>query len=108
MKKLTIPEEIVKLTEMALEGFRVSSEVSKLFEGKTGLKQADPRCTDLFNCELQTIVRKNEIPINGIIYYSTVQSIIFADDLVLITRSQKVLEKIFRRLGGKQKCMGQL
>lgn len=108
--ELKVPRKLVQLVAMTLEETQcrvaVKGELSDAFYVGRGLRQGDPLSTVLFNCVLEMVMRKGKIDRSGIIYYSRYQCIAYADDIALVSRSKKELEKVFWRLEAVAKEYG--
>jgi hypothetical protein len=102
MKKLKIPKKLIVLTRMTLTDTqnKISGDgrLSESFGGKIGVRQGDPLSTMPFNIILEAVFRQSGIHTQGIIYHRKQQVIAYADDVALITRSKKELEKASSKL----------
>jgi hypothetical protein len=110
MKKLKIPNKLIGLTRMTLTDTqnKISADgrLSESFSGKIGVRQGDPLSTMLFNIVLEVVFRDSEIHTQGIVYHRKQQVIAYVDDVALITRSKKELEKAFGKLEKAAKGYG--
>lgn len=102
MTEFGIPEKLVKLTKMTLEGTRskVKAEggYTEDFEIKRGLRQGDVLSTVLFNLALEKAVRQLPIHPGGTIFNRMLQCLAYADDIVLVSRRKAELEEGYLRL----------
>jgi hypothetical protein len=94
---LKIPTKLIRLVETTLA---YSRAVVKVYQGRTevfninnGLRQGDALSTVLFNLVLEAALLK--IDIRGNISTRTKQLCACADDVVIITRTQKTLKETF-------------
>lgn len=110
LKKLGIPGKLRRLVEMTLKKTvnRVTMEgdVSESFLVEKGLRQGDPLSTTLFNIVLEAVLRESGLRTGGLIYGSRHQCLAYADDIVLMTRSKRELERVFKLLVGKAREYG--
>ena len=97
LKVLKIPMKLIKLVKTTLENSRAVVEVcqgrTEVFNINTGLRQGDALSTILFNLVLEAAVSK--IDLRGTISTRTKQLCAYADDVVIIARTQKALKEIF-------------
>lgn len=110
MEKLGVPSKMIKLVEMTLQGtltkVLVEGNLTESFSVNSGLRQGDPLSTILFNLVLENILRESKIETGGIIYYTRQQIIAYADDLTIVARTKKELQKVFIKLEAKSKEYG--
>jgi len=90
MEEFGIPNKLVKLTKMCMEGtkyqVRVDSTLSEAFTVETGLKQGDALSPLLFNLALEKAVRMMQVEASGIaINDHRVHVLGFADDLNILS-----------------------
>jgi hypothetical protein len=97
LKVLKIPTKLIKLVETTLTTSRAVVEVyqesTEVFNINNGLRQADAVSTILFNLVLDATLLK--IDLRGTISTRTKQLCVYADDDVIITRTQKALKETF-------------
>jgi hypothetical protein len=91
MKKLKIPNKLIGLTRMMLTDTQnktsADGRLSDSFGGKIGVGEGDLLSTMLFNIVLEAVFRGRNP------YQRKQQVIAYADDVALITKSKKELEK---------------
>jgi hypothetical protein len=68
-----------------------------------GLRQGDPLSTQLFNLVLGKTIRNIEINQGGSIYNRTLQYLVYADDVKLVSRSALMLNEAFKQLEAESK-----
>jgi sorting nexin-29 len=91
MRELGIPNKLVNVVKMTLEGSKCRVEVegslSQYFTIRNGLRQEDLLSTVLFNIVLEKAVREIEINLNGNIYNRLYQHLVYADGIIMIARN---------------------
>jgi hypothetical protein len=108
LKLLKIP---IKLIGMMTTTLRNSRTVVDVYQGRTevfninnGLRQGDALLTVLFNLVLEAALLK--IDLRGNISTRTKQLCAYADDIVIITRTQKALKETFITLQEEAERLG--
>lgn len=98
MKDFGIPEKLMKMTlSQTKNKVRKQGKLSKQFEVERGLRQGNPLSPTLFNLVLERCIRKIEINPGGNIYNRTCkQYLAYADDVVILARTQQALDSIPR------------
>jgi hypothetical protein len=86
------------LTRISLTDTQNKISADESFRGKIRVREGDPLSTMVFNIVLETVFRDSEIHTQGIIYHRKQQVIAYGDDLALITKSKKEIEKVFSKL----------
>jgi hypothetical protein len=104
MKEFGIPMKLVRLVKMTLANtnskVKIQGKLSPSFETMIGLRHGDSLSTLLFNLCMETIIRNVRINAGGTIYNRTRQCLVYADDVVILGRSEGYIKKNIRRNGG--------
>ena len=102
LKEYKVPAKLVRLIQTTLDktmcAVRIDGKTSEHFQVKSGLRQGDPLSTILFNAVLEKVIRESGINREGTIYTKSHQCLAYADDIVLIARSAKELQRITQKL----------
>ncbi|KAJ8880776.1 hypothetical protein PR048_017247, partial [Dryococelus australis] len=97
MEKAGIPEKLIRLTRICVEGsksrVRVKGKLSTSFEVKTGVKQGDCLSPLLFNLALEKVIKSGKDG-NG----PTNRQETYADDIVLIGKNKEELRDMMKVL----------
>jgi hypothetical protein len=97
MKEFGIPIELVILVSMTLENMnsklKIQEKLSTSFEKMIGLGQGDSLFNFLFNLCMEKITRNVRINTGGTIYNRTIQCPAYADDVVILGRSEGYVKK---------------
>lgn len=97
LKKNGIPHKLINLISMTMDGasskVMLGNKVGNAFEVKSGVRQGDALSATLFNVALHDAVK--DATKNGTIVNKTWQLCAYADDLVLIARSETALKEAF-------------
>jgi retron-type reverse transcriptase len=81
----------------------LNNEYTEQIHVKTGIKQGDPLSTILFNTVMEMLMRKLEI--RGNITTRMNQACVYADDVVLVTRTKQALINTIQKLRQEaEKC----
>jgi sorting nexin-29 len=103
MKEFGIPIKLVRLVKMTLANknskVKIQGKLSPSFETMIGLRQGDSLSTLQFNLYMEKIIRNVRINPGGTIYNRTRQCLAYADDVVILGRSEGYKKNI-RRNGG--------
>jgi hypothetical protein len=110
LKMLKIPTKLIKLVKTTLTNSRAVVEVyqgrTDVFNTNNGLRQGDALSTTLFNVVLEAALLK--IDLRGNIRTDTKLLCAYADDVVIIARTQKVLKETFITLQKEAEELGLL
>jgi hypothetical protein len=91
MKEFGIPMKLVRLVKMTLANtnrkVKIQGKLSPSFE-TTGLRKEDSLSTLLFNLCMEKIIRNVRINPRGTIFNRTRQCLAYADDVVILGRSE--------------------
>ena len=108
--KLGISLKLVRLTQAMLEStttkVKIQNELSESFHMWNGLRQGDAVACILFNMALEKIIREANINQRGNIFYKSVQILAYADDIDIISSSQKSLQEAIIVLDRATRMMG--
>jgi hypothetical protein len=77
------------------------NDCSESFETRQGLRQGDVLSTLLFNVVLEVIVRRANLQTTGTIYNKETQLLEYADDKVIVGRSQSAVRNAYLALEGE-------
>ena len=95
MDRMGIPQKLIRLTRMTMRRtkarVKIDNQLGVPFEYDKGVKQGDGLSTTLFILALHNAVQ--EIDQRGTIYTKSSQICAYADDVVIVTRSEKCIEK---------------
>ena len=121
MSEFGIPAKLIRLCRMTLSNSRssvkVGSNLSEPFDTARGFRQGDPLSCALFNLILESVLRKSGVHRTGTIFNRSVQILCYADDIIIIGRTERdvsgafaAIEKEARKVGlavneGKTKYM---
>jgi len=91
LKEMQIPGKIVRLvntvTQYTKAKIKLNNEYTEQIDVKTAIKQGDPLSTMLFSTVMEMLMRKLEI--RGNITTRLKQACVYADDAVLVTRTNR-------------------
>jgi retron-type reverse transcriptase len=97
---MQIPGKIVSLVNMVTQHTRakikLNNEYTEEIEVKTGIKQGDPLSTILFCTVMESLMENLEI--RGNITTRLKQVCVYADDVVLVTRTKQALANTLQKL----------
>jgi hypothetical protein len=97
---MQIPEKIVSLVNLVTQHskakIKLNNEYTEQIEVKTGIKQGDPLSTILFCTLMESLMKKLEI--RGSISTRLKQVCVYADDVVLVTRTKQALINTLQKL----------
>jgi hypothetical protein len=106
MRQFRIPNKLVNVVKMTLEGskckVKVQGSLSQYFKIRNSLRQGDPLPTVLFNIVLEKAVREIEINPNGNIYNRLHQHLAFSDDVIMIATNPTAIRDAFGKLKKKK------
>jgi sorting nexin-29 len=102
MKEFGIPMKLVRLVKMTLANtnskVKIQGKLSPSFETVTGLRQGDSLSTLLFSLCMEKIIRNVRINPGGTIFNSTRQYLAYADDIVILGRSEGYIKKTLEEM----------
>jgi len=97
---MQIPGKIIQLVTLVTQHtkakIKLNSEYTEQFEVKTGIRQGDPLSTILFCTVMESLMKKLEM--RGNISTRLKQLCVYADDIVLVTRTKQALINTFQKL----------
>ena len=102
MKEFGIPMKLVRLVKMTVANtnskVKIQGKLSPSFETMIGLRQGDSLSTLLFNLCMEKIIRNVRISPGGTIYNRTRQCLAYADDVVILGRSEGYIKKTLEEM----------
>ena len=102
MKEFGIPNKLVRLTKMTIENtnskVKIQGKLTPSFETTTGLRQGDALSTLLFNLCMEKIIRNIRINPGGTIYNRTRQYLAYADDVVILGRTEGYIKETLEEM----------
>ena len=102
MKEFGIPMKLVRLVKMTLVNtnckVKIQGKLSPSFETAIGLRQGDSLSSLLFNLCMEKITRNVRINPGGTIFNRTRQYLVYADDVVILGRSEEYIEKTLEEM----------
>jgi len=100
LKEMQIPGKIVSLVNMVTQHtkakIKLNNEYTEQIEVKTGIKEGDPLSTVLFCTVMESLMKKLEIRGNITTHFK--QVCVYADDVVLVTRTKQALTNTPQKL----------
>jgi hypothetical protein len=107
MKEFGIPMKLVNMTLANMNSkVKIQEKLSPSFETMTGLRQGDSLSTLLFNLCMEKIIRNVRINPGGTIYNRTRQCLAYADDVVILGRSEGYTKKTLEEMGAITQQIG--
>ena len=108
LKELQIPGKIVRLVNMVTQHIKakikLNNEYTEQMDVKTAIKQADPLSTILFSTVMEMLMTKLEI--RGNITTRLKQACVYADGVVLVTRTEQALINTLQKLKQEAEIYG--
>jgi len=108
MDKMRIPQKLIRLIRMNMcqmkARVKIDNQISAPFEFNKGVKQGDGLSTTLFVLALHNAAQ--EIDQRGTIYAKSSQICAYADDVVIVTRSETMLRQVYREIRETTQQMG--
>ena len=108
MDKMGIPQKLIRLIRMTMcqtkARVKIDHRISAPFKFNKGVKQGDGLSTTLFILALHNAAQ--EIDQRGTICTKSNQIGAYADDVVIVTRSETGLRQIYREIEEKTQHMG--
>jgi len=100
LKGMQIPGKIIRLvtllTQHTKAKIKLNSEYTEQLEVKTGIRQGDSLSTILFCTVMESFMKKLEM--RGNISMRLKQVCVYADDIVMVTRTEQALINTFQKL----------
>lgn len=100
MKELEIPEKLIKLVIMTLKNSKSTVQVgegeTEEFDVNAGVRQGDALSATLFNLMIESMIRKTNC--SGTIVNKETQVMAYADDVVILSRTEKNLIETYERM----------
>lgn len=98
MEKFGIPEKLVNLVKITVEGsqckVKVNGQISSPFLVNTGVRQGDGTSPLLFNIALEEALKKVKASTTGIHIGKTFNILAFADDVVIMAENIDELSQL--------------
>jgi sorting nexin-29 len=108
MDKMGIPQKLTRLIRMTMSQTKArvksDNQISAPFEFNKGVKQGNGLSTTLFILALHNAAQ--EIDHRGTIYTKSSQICAYADNVVIVTRSETRLIQVYREIEEKTQQMG--
>jgi hypothetical protein len=102
MKEFGIPMKLVRLVKMNLANtnskVKIQGKLSPSFETTIGLRQGDSLSTLLFNLCMEKIIRNIRINPGGTIFNRTRKCLAYADDIVILGRSEGNIKRTLEEM----------
>jgi hypothetical protein len=102
MKESGIPMKLVRLVKMTLANtnskVKIQGKMSPSFETMIGLRQGDSLSTLSFNLCVEKIIRNVRINPGGTIHNRTRKYLAYADDVVVLGRSEEYIKKTLQEM----------
>lgn len=100
MKEWKIPSKIIRLIRMTLEqtsaSVRTTEGETENFNINSGVRQGDALSASLFNIALERIIQRTNC--RGTIRNKETQLVAYADDVVLISRSEESMAEVLQNI----------
>jgi endonuclease/exonuclease/phosphatase family metal-dependent hydrolase len=108
MDSMGIPQKLIRLTKMTMRQtkarVKIDNQLGVPFEYDKGVKQGDSLSTTLFILALHNAVQ--EIDQRGTIYTKSSQICAYADDVVVVTRSETKIRQVYKEIERRTQEMG--
>jgi hypothetical protein len=110
MKEFGIPMKLVRLVKMTLTNtkskVKIQGKLTPSFEATIGLRQGDSLSTLLFNLCMEKIIRNTRINPGGTIFNRTRQCLAYADDVVILGRSEGYIKETLEEMAAVTRQIG--
>jgi len=108
MDRMGIPQKLFRLTRMTMQQtkarVKIDNQLGATFEYDKGVKQGDGLSTALFILALHNAVQETDR--RGTIYTKSSQICAYADDVVVVTRSETKIRQVYKEIEAKTREMG--
>lgn len=99
MHELQIPSKYIRMVRASIANskgrVRIQNDLSNAFGISCGLRQGDGMSPLLFNIVLEWVIRKAQVNTRGTIVNKSTQILAYADDIDVVTRNIRDLERNF-------------
>ena len=110
MNELNIPQKLIRLVRMIMSNMhswiKIQSKLSAPFIIHKGVRQGDALACLLFNITLEYAITISRIQTRGTIFYTSVQLMAYADDIVITGTSLASMKEGFQLLEEASKEVG--
>jgi hypothetical protein len=103
MEWMKIPDKLIRLTRMTMNTTQ-ANKLSAKFEFNTGVKQGGGLSASLFIVALHSVIKSTDQ--RGTIYIKSSQICVYADDIVIITRSGEEITEMYKEIEEKAGMIG--
>ena len=110
LRDFKVPKKLRNLIEMTLADTKskvtIGGKKSRTIEIKRGLRQGDALSCILFNMTLERAIRKVDINPGGTLLNRTIQILGYADDIGILSRTEKDLKETYQKIEYESRCAG--
>ena len=110
IKEFGISMKLVRYVKITLtnknKNLKIQGKLSPSFETMIGLRKGDSLSTLLFNQCMEKIIRNVRIKSGGTVYNRTRQYLAYADDVVILGRSEKYIKKTLEEMAAVTQQIG--
>jgi len=110
MAHFGIPNKLIRLTKATVENspyyVKIGTIMTDGFKVGTGLKQGDRLAPNLFNIELEYVIRQLSVQTTSTTFHRSVQLIGYADDINIMGRTKGAISDVYGELKERAKEVG--
>ncbi|KAJ8940881.1 hypothetical protein NQ318_000618 [Aromia moschata] len=110
LKEMNFTDKIISMINLTLQRAEIRRKNQGKSIGKVQCRDwTEPRrsfITTLFKLALEKVIRQANINRGGLVYHKKHQCITYADDMAFITRSEKKMQELVKKLDTAAKMMG--